>query len=54
MRGVRASYDAVLPPKISIVWHPGRPVISGMERRLLVNPYGREIQTEFFLLGKMT
>ena len=31
MRGVRARYDAVLPPNISIVRHPGRPVISGME-----------------------
>ena len=27
-RGVRASYDAVLPPFISIVRSPGRPVIS--------------------------
>ena len=31
MRGVRARYDAVLPPNISIVRHPGRPVISGMD-----------------------
>ena len=27
-RGVHASYDTVLPPFISIVWSPGRPVIS--------------------------
>ena len=31
MRGVRARYAAVLPPNISIVRHPGRPVISGMD-----------------------
>ena len=31
MRGVRARYDAALPPNISIVGHPGRPVIPGMD-----------------------
>ena len=34
MRGVRARYDAALPPNISVVRHPGRPVISGMENHL--------------------
>ena len=33
MRGARARCDAILPPNISIVRHPGRPVISGMEKR---------------------
>ena len=27
-RGVRATYDEVLPPYISVVWSPGRPVLS--------------------------
>ena len=31
MREVRARYDAALPPNISIVRHPGRPVISSMD-----------------------
>ena len=30
-QGVRARYDAELPPIISIVRHPGRPVILGMD-----------------------
>ena len=30
-QGVRARYDAELPPSISIVRHPGRPIILGME-----------------------
>ena len=30
-RGVRAGYDAELPPFISIVRYPGRPVILGMD-----------------------
>ena len=35
-QGVQARYGAELPPFISIVWYPGRPVILGMEfgRRL--------------------
>ena len=40
MRGVRARYDAVLPPNISIVRHPGRPVISGMEPGVYPYPLG--------------
>ena len=32
-QGVRARYGAELPPIISIVRHPGRPVILGMETR---------------------
>ena len=31
MQGVQARYDAELPPFISIVRYPGRPVILGME-----------------------
>ena len=34
MRGVRTRYDAVLLPNISILRHPGRPVISGMDTRV--------------------
>ena len=34
-QGVWARYDAELPPIISIVRHPGRPVILGVERSLL-------------------
>ena len=30
-QGLRARYGAELPPFISIVWCPGRPVILGME-----------------------
>ena len=30
MQGVKARYDTALPPFISIVWHPGRPIILGM------------------------
>ena len=32
-QGVRARYDAELPPIISIVRYPGRPVILGMDKR---------------------
>ena len=32
-QGVRARYGAELPPIISIVRYPGRPVISGMEKK---------------------
>ena len=31
-QGARARYDAELPPFISIVLHPGRPLILGMDR----------------------
>ena len=42
-QGVRARYDAELPPIISIVWYPGRPVISVPFQtypRLLIRYYG--------------
>ena len=35
MQGVWARYDAELPPIISIVWHPGRPVILGVDLKAL-------------------
>ena len=47
MQGVRARYDTELPPIISIVRYPGRPVILGMELRFWdhVNLYGAKIDT---------
>ena len=38
MRGVCARYDAALPPNISIVRHPGRPIIAGMDLKKCRSP----------------
>ena len=35
-QGVQARYGAELPPFISIVWYPGRPVTLGMEEQRLL------------------
>ena len=46
-QGVRVRYDTVLPPSISIVWSPGRPVISVPKRRLWLSPGSLRLGVKF-------